>query len=243
MLTDQQDAYGHALLDYLNHKGGFEIVERDDGYFSLSGGPEHYFREYEQWPTSEQKPMAYVHGRVLDIGCGAGRHALYLQEQGHPVTGIDISPLAIDVCKARGLHDARVLPITKISQRLGIYDTIIMMGNNFGLFSSHKRAKWLLSRFRSITSENATIIAQSRDPYKTDDPDHLEYHASNRVRGRMSGQVRLRVRYKRYVTPWFDYLMVSKDEMHDILEGTGWSVKKYFEEQDLFYTAIIGKNK
>ena len=185
--------------------------------------------------------MAYVHGRVLDIGCGAGRHALYLQEQGHPVTGIDISPLAIDVCKARGLHDARVLPITKISQRLGIYDTILMMGHNFGLFSSYKRAKWLLSRFRSITSENATIIAQSRDPYKTDDPDHLEYHASNRARGRMSGQVRLRVRYKRYVTPWFDYLMVSKDEMQDIMEGTGWSVKKYFEEQDLFYTAIIGK--
>ena len=105
MLTDQQDAYGHALLDYHNHKGGYEIVERDDGYFGLSGGPEHYFRKYEQWPTSEQKPMAYVHGRVLDIGCGAGRHALYLQEQGHLVTGIDVSPLAIHVCRTRGLHD------------------------------------------------------------------------------------------------------------------------------------------
>ena len=36
--------------------------------------------------------MRMVRGRVLDIGCGAGRFALYLQGKGLDVTGIDLAP-------------------------------------------------------------------------------------------------------------------------------------------------------
>ena len=42
----------------------------------------------------------------------------------------------------------------------------------------------------------------------------------------MSGQLRFRVRYASYCSPWFDYLMVSPDEMKGILEGTGWRVER-----------------
>ena len=38
----------------------------------------------------------------------------------------------------------------------------------------------------------------------------------------MGGQVRIRIRYKDYATPWFDYLLVSKKELAEILDGTGW---------------------
>jgi hypothetical protein len=60
------------------------------------------------------------------------------------------------------------------------------------------------------------------------DPDHLAYLAANRARGRMSGQIRLRVRYKHYATPWCDYLMVSPEEMEALVEGTGWRVVKRY---------------
>ena len=73
-----------------------------------------------------------------------------------------------------------------------------------------------------MTSSKGRIVAMSSDTYRTDNPDHLAYHARNRERGRMSGQLRLRVRYKKYAMPWFDYLIVSKVEMESILEGTGW---------------------
>ena len=64
--------------------------------------------------------------------------------------------------------------------------------------------------------------------------------AANRKRGRMSGQIRMRARYKRYVTPWFDYLMVSPAEMEALLEGTGWRVvKQYQPPGSRLYTAII----
>lgn len=241
MLRDWQDAYGHEIYDYLKGKGGYEIVERDDGFFDVSSGPEIYFSEYEEWKDHERAAIKRVKGKVLDIGCGAGRHALYLQSKGHEVVGIDISPLAIKVCKERGVKRTEILSITQISSKLGKFDTIIMMGNNFGLFGSFKRARWLLRRFKSITTERAMIIAETRDPYQTDLPEHLEYHELNRKRGRMPGQLRIRIRYKKYVTPWFDYLLVSKDEMKAILQGTGWQVEEFIDGKDGMYIAVMEK--
>ncbi len=61
----------------------------------------------------------------------------------------------------------------------------------------------------------------------------------------MPGQVRIRVRFRKYTTPWFDYLMVTKDEMKAILRGTGWRVETYIdsEEADDLYVAVLEKEK
>jgi SAM-dependent methyltransferase len=236
-----QDAYGHAVFDYLRGMGGFEIGERDDGFVGHSGGPKVYFGKYRDWSPDQRKAMRYVRGKVLDIGCGAGRHSLYLQEKGFDVLGIDTSPLALKVCRLRGLRKTKLISITRIGPELGRFDTLLMLGNNFGLFASFKRARWLLGRFHKITSEKARIIAESMDPYQTDDPVDREYHKLNRRRGRMFGQVRIRLRYKRHVTPWFDYLRASKDEMKQIVERTGWSIRRFIDTNGPVYTAIIEK--
>jgi SAM-dependent methyltransferase len=236
-----QDGFGREIYDYFRNAGGFEIVERDDGYIALSGGPRAYFSEYKDWPAHQRQAMKYARGRVLDIGCGAGRHSLHLQRKGLDVTGIDLSPLAVKVCKQRGLKQAYVLPIARIHPRLGEFDTILMMGNNFGLFESFDRARRLLRRFHKMSAPNARIIAESRDPYETKDPHHLAYHALNRRRGRMPGQLRIRVRYKKYASPWFDYLLASKEEMKKILSGIGWKVKRFIGSADASYIAIIEK--
>ncbi len=241
-MKDCQDAHGHAMFDHLNRKGGYEIVERDDGLITPTNAPAVYFSQYRDWPPHERNAMRYVRGKVLDIGCGAGRHALYLQEKGFDVLGIDTSPLAIKVCRLRGLKKAKRLSIDEINRNLGEFDTLLMFGNNFGLFESFNWARRMLKRFHQITSDRARIIAESMDPYKTTEPEHLGYHKSNRKRGRMSGQVRLRVRYKKYATPWFDYLLVSKDEMKRILKGTGWQVRRFFDSEQSWYVAIIEKD-
>jgi 2-polyprenyl-3-methyl-5-hydroxy-6-metoxy-1,4-benzoquinol methylase len=78
--------------------------------------------------------MQFVKGRVLDVCCGVDRHLLHFQEKGFDVLGIDASPLAIKICKLRGLKKPRVKPIEDVDFKRGSFDTIIMMGNNFGLF-------------------------------------------------------------------------------------------------------------
>jgi SAM-dependent methyltransferase len=241
MLEDHQDAFGHEIYDHYHGKGAYEIVERDDGFFSLSPGPELYFLEHPDWPPSEYEAIRYAQGDILDIGCGAGRHALYLQSQGFKVVGVDNSPLAIEVCISRGLKVAHICPLTQVSLRLGKFDTILMLGNNFALVGTPKRARWLFKKLKAMTNEGARIIAQTRDPYQTDLPEHLEYHARNRARDKLSGQARIRIRYKKFVTPWIDFLMVSKNELGAILQGTDWEAKHFIESEDGVYIAIIEK--
>jgi len=214
LLSDIEDAYGHQLYDYFKGKSsGLEIVERDDGFIQANFGPRTYLSSYKSWSNHEKAAMKYARGRILDIGCGGGRHSLYLQKKGHSVLGVDASPLAIRVCKERGLENALVRSIEQLTPRLGTFDTILMMGNNFGLFHNPTTAKKTLKRFGQMAGKNARIIAESMDPYPTTDAFHLAYHKLNRKRGRVPGQVTMRIRYRKYCSPWFDYLLVSRQEM------------------------------
>ena len=239
-MKDREDAYGRLILDYLQTGEGIEIVERDDGFIDASGyNPAAYFFPFPRWPKAERAAMRYAKGRVLDVGCGAGRVALHLQKRGHDVVGIDISPLAVEVARRRGVEDVRELPVTRVSGRLGRFDTIVMFGNNFGLMGSRRRAPWLQRRFRSITNEGARILAESVDPYGTDNPDHLAYHRRNRRRGRMPGQLRIRIRYGQYTTPWFDYLLGSPEEMEKLARGTGWRVAQVIDRGEHVYVSVL----
>lgn len=239
-MDPKRDAYGQEIWAFFQGKKSFEVVERDDGFVDVSGGAPAYFAEFKDWPKIQKQAIKYAKGKVLDLGAGAGRVSLYLQKRGFDVVAIDKSPLAIKVCKIRGVKHAKVLPIEKISTfKTSTFDTILMFGNNFGLFGSFKKAKTLLKKFHKITSPNALIIAESVDPYKTEDPVHLQYLKFNKKRGRMPGQLRIRIRFRNYVGDWFDYLLVSKQEMKEILKDTGWKVKKFIGDYNYF--AIIEK--
>ena len=86
-MKPQEDAYGQEIWAYYSGEKRFEIVERDDGYIDLGPNVGVYFSSYEEWFLCEKKAMDFVKERVLDIGCGAGRHSLYLQEKGFDVLG------------------------------------------------------------------------------------------------------------------------------------------------------------
>ena len=106
------------------------------------------------------------------------------------------------------------------------------------LFLGHR---WLLRRFAGMTSPGARIIAETNDPYQTSNPLHLRYHRRNRAAGRMGGQIRIRVRYRNLATPYFDYLMVSKDEMRRIACGAGWRVARFIDSPGSIYIAVLEK--
>lgn len=239
-LKREEDAFGQLLWACYEGSEAIEVVERDDGLISVYD-PRIYFSDHKHWPLFERKAMRFVKGRVLDVGCGAGRHALYLQRKGFDVLGIDKSSLAIKICKLKGLRKAKVMSVEDVCCRQDRFNTIIMMGNNFGLLGGFRKAKRLLKGFHRMTSRDAVIVAETRDPYKTEKRAHLEYHRLNRRRGRMAGQVRIRTRFEKCASKWFDYLFVSKDEMKEILKGTGWKIRQFIDSKDPQYVAIIGK--
>jgi SAM-dependent methyltransferase len=62
-------------------------------------------RSQEAWPRgpsgwlTENLSLLPPGGRVLDVAMGAGRHALYMASLGYEVTGVDISPVAVERCR------------------------------------------------------------------------------------------------------------------------------------------------
>ncbi len=239
MLPTEQDAFGLMLHDHLWGVEAREVVERDDGYIDVSAGPALYFASIDQWSRHTRAAMRHLRGPVLDVGCGAGRLALYAQEQGLEVLATDISPLAVAVCHRRGVRRAEVVAFEELGPALGAFATIAMLGNNFGLTGSREGAIEFLERAKAFTTPDARIIAESMDPYATENPDHLGYHERNRARGRMAGQIRLRVRYRTAATPWIDYLFVSVEEMEGILAGTGWEIRELLHSDGPSYIAVI----
>lgn len=241
-----KDAPGQEILKYFNKKHSFNVVERSDGYVNVDAGARRYFSKYKDWAQHEKDAIKYTKGRFLDIGCGAGRVVLYLQKKGLRGLGIDTSPLAIKVCKLRGARNVNCMGIDGITKlKTNSFDSIIMFGNNFGLFGNFKKAKRLLKELYRITSDSSTIIAESRDPYVTDNSVHFAYHRANKKKGRMPGQLRIRIRFMQYSTDWYDYLYVSKKEMEQILKGTGWKVIRFINDPNYRtngeYMAVIRK--
>ncbi len=225
------DAFGQMLRD----GRGPEIIERDDGF--LDTAKIAYSAPVARWPAVERRALRWARGRVLDAGVGAGRAALELQRRGRSVVGIDVSPGAVEVARARGVRDVRLLAFEDVDDSVGRFDTIVMFGNNFGLFGSPSKAKRLLRRIRPLADR---IVAASNDPYATEDPAHLAYQERNRKRGRAAGQLRLRVRYRDLIGPWFDYLIVSPHEMAAILEDTEWRIRRLLQQTGSgYYVAVL----
>ena len=117
------DILGKALMDY--HHGNYS--EDIKTYSSLDEEdviPVPYlFRTFDEMPKIEQKALQLARGKVLDIGAGAGSHALYLQKKGLDATALDNSEGCIKVCRERGIESSILSDILAYSGEK--YDTLL----------------------------------------------------------------------------------------------------------------------
>jgi SAM-dependent methyltransferase len=222
-MAEGNDVFGRALRHWARGGTDPEIFERDDGYTETGLGHELYVADFGRWLPAERQAMRYVRGRVIDVGCAAGRVPLYLQKRGHPVVGLDSSPLAVSTARARGVREAWCMSAAGLSSKIGTFDTIILFGNNFGIFGTTDRLRRVLTSWARRTPPGARILAGSTNPYCGSAPlVTRDYYFRNRRRGLMPGQVRLRIRFQDQVSTWFSWLFVSRREMSLLLRGTGW---------------------
>lgn len=230
------DAFGEALLEYFEERGpGAHVIERDDGLVEGMSSVEPYFGGPDGLAEIERQAIESIGGRVLDIGAGAGRFSLAAQARGADVVALDDSAGAIEVCRRRGVD--RV-----INESFHTYhpderfDTFLMMGHNLGLLAPDPIRS--LDRLAAMATPGAIVLGTSLDPYATEEPAHLEYHRANRARGRRGGHLVLRVRTKRLIGPWFDYLFSTFSELSDLASQCGWEATKLGEDEVRYLAAL-----
>jgi SAM-dependent methyltransferase len=249
-LLPEEDSFGNNIFDSY-HSGnlysGYEIEERSDGRFTLYGDSNAYFEPFEEW-TSIQKIIApQIKGLILDVGCGGGKHSLYFQESGQDVYAMDNSPKAIETCKLRGINktivcDVEHFHLMDVSIK---FDHIIFWGNNLGLFQSRDFFIHLMNSMSNFAHQSTTLYLESMNPYQEGflDQDTVTYVNENLNRKRFGGQMNVRVRYKKFVTPWTDYLFLSKEELGELVLLTNWKIVEiHDDEQTNQYIALLKLN-
>ena len=159
--THSADIMGIAMLDYVR-KQPWENIRT---WTSVGGEDElplpYLFRSYQEMPELEQKALQLARGSVLDIGCGSGCHALWLQDQGIEVKAIDISQGAIETCRLQGVAKAEVQNIFDVSGET--YDTLLLLMNGMGICSKLETLPDLLSHLKGLLKPGGQILADSSD--------------------------------------------------------------------------------
>jgi len=71
---------------------------------------------------------------------------------------------------SRSSRDARLLGIDDVGPELGLFDTVVLLGNNIGLLGGPKKTPRLLAKLQSVTRPKARILGTSVFLYDTEDP-------------------------------------------------------------------------
>ena len=244
VLAETDDAFGRLLLDHMAGKHGQLILELDDGRAGPALRADVFFAEHGELPAEERCVFESVQGRLLDIGCGAGRHSLEAQRRGLDVVAIDVSPGAVEVCRQRGVRDVRLLPLAAVDATFGAFDTALalVMCGNFGLVGTADEAVRVLRVLHQLMSSNGRIVLDSVDPYQEADAGDLAYQERNRALGRSPGQVTIRLRYGELATPWYDLLNLSAAELEALAAKAAWHLTDLVDGEPGEYYAVLGKN-
>ncbi|MBO4803059.1 MAG: methyltransferase domain-containing protein [Muribaculaceae bacterium] len=118
------------------------------------------FRRLEEMPVVEREALQVATGAILDVGAGAGCHALALQAMEKRVTAIDISPLAVATMRERGVKDVREQDFFTLD---GQYDTILMLMNGIGIVGTLSRLPAFFMQVDHLLAPGGQLLCDSSD--------------------------------------------------------------------------------
>lgn len=229
-----KDLFGKAILDYQTNNLPEDLIFET----SISEADEmkvsYLFRTFDEMPKIEQMALEMCLGKILDIGCGAGSHSLYLQQKGFEVTAIDISKNAIDACKIRGLKNAKVENILEIKNQK--FDTILLLMNGTGIFGTLSKVATYLQKLKSLLNENGQILIDSSDlVYMYDKADMEEIRKSNSY----YGEIMFSLQYKNEKEVPFSWIYLDYETLEKLSRENGLQCEKIIEGENFDYLAKL----
>ena len=230
-----KDLFGKAILDFQTNNSPSALVTETNISEADEMSIGYLFRSFNEMPKLEKKALQLAKGKILDVGCGAGSHALYLQQKGFDVTAIDISEKAIKACELRGLKNARVQNILELKNKK--FDTIILLMNGTGIFGTLAETSKYLQKLKSLLTSNGQILIDSSDIIymfdKNDDGSFLipaeGYY----------GELTFTVSYKGETDASFPWLYLDYNTLQNAAHANGLQCELIMEGKHFDYLAKL----
>lgn len=230
------DLFGKAILDYQTNNSPEDIITETNISEADAMSIAYLFRSFKEMPLLEQKALQLSKGRVLDVGCGAGSHSLYLQnEKKLDVTSIDISTNAIQACKLRGLQNASVQNILDLENEK--FDTILLLMNGTGIFGTLKNTAQYLQKLKTLVSEKGQILIDSSDliyMFDQDEDGAYEIPATGYY-----GELIFTVHYKNETDASFPWLYMDYNTLQNAAHANGLNCELLVEGKHYDYLAKL----
>jgi SAM-dependent methyltransferase len=216
-----KDIFGNALFDYFKQNGKHKL------WINNAYGPKEempldvYFRTEEEMPDLEHMALSKCNGRVLDIGAGAGSHALILQQLGLEVTALDISELAVTIMLQRGVKRAIAKNIFDYNTEK--FDTLLLLMNGIGLCGTILQLRGFLQHAKKLLNKGGRLIFDSSDIaylYEDELPDSDDYY----------GELSYQYVYKGQKTDWFKWLYIDQETLKAVAADEGWVTEVLFDD-------------
>lgn len=236
-IQTMKDLFGKAILDYQTNNSPEDLITETTISEEDEMSVAYLFRSYNEMPNMEQKALQLAKGKILDVGCGAGSHSLYLQnELNLEVTAIDISSNAIQACSLRGIKDARVQDVMTLENET--YDTILLLMNGAGMCGKLKNIPNFLVKLKSLLNPGGQILLDSSDIiYMFDDdedggkwiPSDNEYY----------GEVVFNIAYKGEKEKPFNWMYIDYNTLQNAAFANGLKSELVLEGEHYDYLAKL----
>lgn len=232
-----KDLFGKAIFDFYTNNSPEDIITETSISEEDEMSVEYLFRAYNEMPKIEQKALQLAYGKTLDVGCGAGSHALSLQnERNLDVTAIDISEKAIETVLLRGIKNAEVKNILDFEG--GKFDTILVLMNGTGIFGKLKNCNKYLLKLKSLLNPGGQILIDSSDIiYMFDEdedggkwiPSENDYY----------GELVFNITYKGEKEQPFDWLYLDYNTLQNAANANGLKCELILEGDHYDYLAKL----
>ena len=236
-----KDLFGKAILDFQTHNSPEDLLTETNISEEDEMSVAYLFRSFSEMPILEQKALLLAEGKVLDVGCGAGSHSLYLQnEKKLDVTAIDISKNAIEACQLRGVENTKVEAILEFETDEK-FDTILLLMNGTGIFGKLKNVSNYLQKLKSLLAENGQILIDSSDIIYMFDEDE---DGGKWISGdAYYGELEFTISYKGQKEAPFPWLYIDYNTLQNAAVANGFQCKMVLEGDHFDYLAKLSNAK